>query len=424
MILSFLSSSAYGLSEATTKTNEARLNRCLLLLAIVACFVLAALNVSAQSTFGSIRGTVQDVSGAVVPDAAVTVHSLDENFERDVTTDGSGDFVVENLKPGHYKLTVHHDGFADAVVESAALEARQELRVPITLAIATEATVVQVSAAPDAINTENGTLSDSKDNQLITQLPLNNRATTTSPLAALSLSANVQQDSSGNIALSGASSSMVNFSVDGISTANVRQNGALQDAYPSQEGISAVRVTAFNNSAEFSQVGDVTFTTKSGTNQYHGSLFEYLQNDTLDADPYGFSGKAPKHFNTFGGSLGGPLSIPHLYSGKDKTFFFFDYEGNRRSTAIAQQFLVPTQAERSGNLAALCSTCSAIPTGSINPTAKALLSYYPLPNVTGQSNYNYENFQSTPARTDGTDLRIDQTVTSKQSVYGRFSRKN
>ena len=211
MILSFYSSSAHGLSEATANTKEARLNRCLILLAIFACFVLSAFNLSAQSTFGSIRGTVQDVSGAVVPDAAITIHSLDENSERNVTTDGSGDFVVENLKPGHYKLTVHHDGFADAAVESAALEARQELRVQITLTIATEATVVQVSAAPDAINTENGTLSDSKDNQLITQLPLNNRATTTSPLAALSLSANVQQDSSGNIALSGASSSMVNF---------------------------------------------------------------------------------------------------------------------------------------------------------------------------------------------------------------------
>jgi hypothetical protein len=422
MILSFYFSSAHGLSEAEANTKEARLNRCLFLLAIFACFVLCALDASAQSTFGSIRGTVQDVSGAVVPDAAITIHSLDENSERNVTTDGSGDFVAENLKPGHYKLTVHHDGFADAVVESAALEARQELRVPITLTIATEATVVQVSAAPDAINTENGTLSDSKDNQLITQLPLNNRATTTSPLAALSLSANVQQDSSGNIALSGASSSMVNFSVDGISTANVRQNGALQDAYPSQEGISAVRVTAFNNSAEFSQVGDVTFTTKSGTNQYHGSLFEYLQNDALDASPYGFSGKAPKKFNTFGGSLGGPLSIPHLYNGKDKTFFFADYEGNRRTTAVAQQFLVPTAAERNGDLTALGGPV--IPQSSINPTAKALLAYYPLPNVSGQSNYNYENFQATPARTDGADIRVDQTITAKQSAYARFSRKN
>src|SRR5208282_793676 len=217
------------------------------------------------------------------------------------------------------------------------------------LQVKSQVTTVEVVDSVTAINTESGVISDSKDNEQITQLPLNNRATTTSPLGALTISANVQQDSAGNIALGGASAAMVNFSVDGISTANVRQNGALQDAYPSQEGISAVRVTSFNNSAEFSQVGDVTFTTKSGTENYHGSLFEYLQNDALDADPYGFNRKAPKHFNTFGGSLGGPLSIPHLYSGKDRTFFFFDYEGNRRSTALAEQFLVPTQAQRNGD---------------------------------------------------------------------------
>jgi hypothetical protein len=376
----------------------------------------------AQSTFGSIRGTVQDSSGAVIPEATVTIHSLDESFERQVKTNDSGEFAAENLKAGHYKLTVIHDGFADAVVDSAALEARQDLRLPITLSVASGATTVQVNAGADQINTENGTLSDSKDNQLITELPLNNRATTTSPLAALSLSASVQQDSSGNIAISGASSSMVNVSVDGISTANVRQNGALQDAYPSQEGISAVRVTAFNNSAEFSQVGDVTFTTKSGTNQYHGSLFEYLQNDALDASPYGFNGKAPKRFNTFGGSLGGPVIMPHLQGGTDKTFFFADYEGNRRTTAVAQQFLVPTLAERNGDLTALGGPV--IPQSQVNPTATALLAYYPLPNVTGQSNYNYENFQSTPARTDGADIRIDRTITTKQSAYARFSRKN
>ncbi len=136
---------------------------------------------------------------------------------------------------------------------------------------------------------------------------------------------------------------MVNFSVDGISTANVRQNGALQDAYPSQEGITAVKVTSFNNSAEFSQVGDVTFTTKNGGNAFHGSLFEYLQNNALDASPYGFSTKAPKRFNTFGGSLSGPVTIPHLYDGTNHTFFFMDYEGNRRRTAVAEQFLVPTR---------------------------------------------------------------------------------
>jgi hypothetical protein len=401
-----------------------RLNLPITLLLACTVLVLSVRVAHGQSTFGSIRGTVQDASGAVIPGALVTIRSLDENFDRKVTTNDSGDFVVENLKAGHYRLTVHHEGLSDAVVSSVVLEARQDLRIPFILKIATASTVVEVSDSAVQINTENGTLSDSLENQQITELPLNNRATTTSPLGSLTLSPNVQQDSSGNIALGGASSAMVNFSVDGISTANVRQNGALQDAYPSQEGISAVKITSFNNSAEFSQVGDVTFTTKSGTSQYHGSLFEYLQNDALDADPYGFNGKAPKHFNTFGGSLGGPLSIPHLYDGKDKTFFFLDYEGNRRSTALAEQFLVPTQAERSGNLIALCPTCAAIPTGSINPTATALLTYYPLPNVTGQSNYNYENFQSTPARTDGADLRIDQTINSKQSVYARFSRKN
>lgn len=392
------------------------------LLLVVFAVLAASLTAAAQSTFGSIRGTVQDISGAVLPGATVTVHSLDQSFDHTAATDDAGEFLFENLKAGHYSVTVEHAGFAKAIAADTALESRQELRIPITMSIAAQAQEVQVVAGAEQINTENGTVGDSIANQQITQLPLNNRATTTSPLGALQLSPNVQEDSSGNIALDGASSSMVNFSVDGISTANVRQNGALQDAYPSQESIAAVKVTSFNNSAEFSQVGDVTFTTKGGTNNFHGSLFEYLQNDALDADPYGFSGKVPKHFNTFGGSVGGPLTIPHLYNGKDRTFFFFDYEGNRRATAIAQQFLVPTQAERNGDLTALGGPV--IPQGSISPTAKALLGYYPLPNVTGQSNYNYENFQSTPARTDGVDLRIDQTINMKQSVYARFSRKN
>ena len=381
-----------------------------------------SVSVSAQSTFGSLVGVVQDKTQAVVPGAKVTIRRLEDNSSRSTTSDQNGSFEFLNLKPGTYALSAQADGFAEFQVPSAELTSRQTLRIDITLGIKSQSQSVEVADTVAVINTENAVISDSKDNQQITQLPLNNRATTTSPLAALSLSPNVQQDSSGNIALDGASSAMVNFSVDGISTANVRQNGALQDAYPSQEGISGVRVTSSNNSAEFSQVGDVTFTTKSGTSQYHGSLFEYLQNDALDADPYGFNGKSPKHFNTFGGSLGGPLSIPHLYNGKDKTFFFFDYEGNRRSTAVAQQFLVPTQAERNGDLTALGGPV--ISPANINPTATALLGYYPLPNIAGQSNFNYENFQSTPARTDGADLRIDHTINSKQSVYARFSRKN
>ncbi len=372
----------------------------------------------AQSTFGSVRGVAQDTTGAILPDTQVTLHSLDENTDRVVKADSDGNFILENVKAGQYSVRAIHDGFAETVIHGVTVAARQDVRLTLSMAVAGQSSTVEVNANADQINSENATISDSKSNLEITQLPLNNRATTTSPLGALGLSPNVQTDSQGNIALGGASSSMVNFSVDGVSTANVRQNGALQDAYPSQEGIAAVKVTAFNNSAEFSQVGDVTFTTKNGTNSYHGSVFEYLQNQALDAIPYGFSGKSPKKFNTFGFSLSGPVTIPHLYNGHNRTFFFADYEGNRRSTAVAQQFLVPTQAERDGDLSALG---LANPV-TVSPTAKALLNYIPLPNTVGT--FNYENFQATPARTDGADIRVDQTISSKQSAYARFSRKN
>ena len=379
--------------------------------------------VAAQSTFGSIRGIAADNTGAQIPGTAVTLRSVDQSTTRSSVTDGSGAFLFENLKPGRYTVTAAHAGFATTNLNGIALDARQDLRVTVTLNLAAaEGTTIDVTAGPDQINTEDASISDSKNNAMITELPLNNRASTTSPLGALALSSNVQQDSSGYIAMGGASSSMINFSVDGISTANVRQNGALQDAYPSQEGIASVKVTAFNNSAEFSQVGDVTFTTKSGSNNLHGSVFEYLQNDIFDADPYGFSGKAPKKFNTFGGSAGGPVLIPRLYNGRGKTFFFVDYEGNRRSTATLQQFLVPSAADRSGNLADIGGPM--IAPNQINSTAKALLAYYPLPNAVGNSGYNYENFQATPSSTDGADLRVDQTIGSRNSAYARFSRKN
>jgi hypothetical protein len=134
--------------------------------------------------------------------------------------------------------------------------------------------------------------------------------------------------------------------------ANVAGSNAATNPYPSSEAIAELKVTAFNNSAEFSQVGDVTFTTKGGSNNFHGSAFEYLQNDALDATVLNFSFKAPKRFNTFGGSLGGPLSIPKVYDGHNKTFFFFDYEGNRKTLSQAKTYLVSTAAERAGNLSA------------------------------------------------------------------------
>ena len=416
-------------------------------LLLAATFTGLPARLAAQSTFGSIRGSVADQSGAAIAGALITLHSVDENTNSSTICDDGGGFLFENLKPGHYTITASKEGFARAVVNQVELVARQNLRVDVSLSVAAQAESVEVNASALSVNTENATLSDSKEASDITQLPINSRAVSSSPLAALVASPSVTKDSQGNIAIGGATASQTGFSVDGISTANVRLNGALQDAYPSMENIAEMKVTAFNNNAEFAQIGDVTFITKSGTNQFHGSAFEYFQNKVLDSTVLNFNTKAPKNFNTFGGSFGGPLSIPGLYDGKDKTFFFVDYEGNRKTQSYPEELLVPTAAERDGNLSGLVAASGSplmnpftgtpfpnntIPAGScsacINPVAQALLnSYYPLPNANlGVANpsYNYQTLVPIPSNSNAFDLRVDHNFTTKQQLYARFSFKN
>ena len=158
------------------------------------------------------------------------------------------------MKAGTYRLSAARSGFADSQLDGITLAARQDLRLTLTMQIAAQTTTVQVSASATEINTENATLGDMKTTAAVSQLPLNYRAATTSPVAALASSANVQQDSEGNFAIGGATSDMIGFSVDGISTVNVFQsavslaaNAAGANPYPSSEGISELKVTAFNN---------------------------------------------------------------------------------------------------------------------------------------------------------------------------------
>jgi hypothetical protein len=409
------------------------------LVAIVVALLCTVGPVESQSTFGSIVGAVHDASEGVIAGASVQIRSVEDNSVHSTTAGADGSFEFVNLKPGKYALSAQAAGFAEFQVPSAELNARQTLRIDVTMTLEAQVQKVEVSDTVAVINTENGIIGDSKGTSEISQLPMNFRAVSTSPLAALQSSANVQQDSQGNIALGGATANMVGYSVDGISTANIFLSAAGANPYPSSEGIAELKVTAFNNNAEFSQVGDVTFTTKAGTNNFHGSLFEYLQNDALDARVLNFNVKAPKRFNTFGGSLGGPVRIPKLYSGKDKTFFFFDYEGNRKVTSQAEQYLVPTVAQRNGNLNGLSIPNNAlinpatgqpfpnntIPTSMLNQSSLTLLNtFYPLPNVTSGGSFNYEALQPIPSSTNGFDGRIDQIIGNNQQVYARFNWKN
>ena len=393
----------------------------------------------AQSTFGSIVGTVQDASGATVPDVALTVKNLDDNSSRTIVSDAAGAFQALNLRPASYEITASKSGFTDSRTGKLALDARQQLRVDVKLEVAAISTSVEVSDTAAIVNTESGTIGDTKKFNQVVQLPMNYRGGSDSPLSALVAVPGVQQDSAGNMSIGGGTPSQIQFSVDGTSTVNVRQNGALGNMNPSSELISELKVTQFNNNAEFSQLADVTIITKSGTNNFHGSAFEYLQNSALDATTYGFGSKAHKAYNTFGGSFSGPLDIPHLYKGKDRTFFFVDYEGNRRRFTTPEVLSVPSDSMRKGNLtnlpggAVVDPTTSApfpgnqIPASRLNPVSQSLLKNY-LPSANfgdgADTNGNYRLQSPTPANLDGYDVRVDQNLSAKQQLYGRWSWKN
>src|SRR5580692_5501636 len=417
----------------------------------IGTFILAVLLLApwgmGQSTFGGIVGVVKDPSQQAVGNAQVTLTSLDDRTQRNANTDGNGEYEFINLKAGRYELEVHADGFADYKVSSLELDARQNLRLDVTLKLASSTQTVEVTGeGGPVINTENGTIGDTKDFKQLTGLPVNYRGATTSPLAMLATVPGAQQDANGNVSVGGGLPSQVQYSVDGSSTVNIRQNGALGNMNPSSELISEFKVTQFNNNAEFAQIGDVTISTKSGGDEFHGSAFEYLQNDALDAEVWNSGDKPHKAYNTFGGSLGGPLALPKLSKGK--TFFFTDFEANRRRFTTDLFLFVPSNAMRQGNFSALSTPLTdpftgkpypgnIIPSGSecsssedcINPVAISLLkNYLPAPNINVSaadfgSEANYLQQTPTPSNTNGFDARLDRTISSKQSIFVRWSWK-
>jgi len=281
--------------------------------------------------------------------AQVTLSGVDDSSTHNATTSGDGTFEFMNLKPGKYEVLVQAPGFADSKVPIVELVARQTVRLEIALKVKSASEMIEVGDLAPMINTESATLADSKDFLQVSQLPVNYRGATTSSLAMVATVPGTQQDANGNVSVGGGLPSQVQYSVDGASTVNIRQNGVLANMNPSSELISEFRVSQFNNNAEFAQLGDVTISTKSGANTFT-AVPSSTCNSMLDATTFGFPSRPHKAFNTFGGSLGGPFKIPGLMKGTPRTFFFVDYEGNRRRLVTPLFLNVPSLAMRSGNL--------------------------------------------------------------------------
>ncbi len=417
------------------------------------------LTASPQSTLGSFTGSIHDPSGAAIPHATINLHRAETNTNRTISSDDYGDYTAINVEPGHYDVVVDAAGFRATRATGVPLIARQQLRYDVTLSVAGGTETVAVNSTDvGVINTENAQISAALTARDVLDLPANFRgAGSTSPINVVQTLPGVQPDTAGyppspsthpapsiRFSVQGGLPSQTETTVDGISAQNQTSNNIQGDAFPSAESIAELRVDGVNNNAEYGQPGEITTVTKSGTNASHGSIYEYLQNQFLDAVPFGTdrAGKPHKVANDFGGSFGGPFAIPHLYDGRDRTFIYAAYEGLRYPQSNVLQAKVPTVLMKQGNFSQETSRPLVNPfTGGtypgnrvpINASAAPFLQFYPDPNIDANLSlqaaiadrgYNYLTTQRDDIGSNQFDLRGDHSFGQRASLFARYTYKN
>jgi len=404
-----------------------------------AAFLLLSGAAFAQSTYGVIYGSVTDPSSAVIKDAIIEARSAETGAVRSTKTGADGLFRFVNLDPGSYTISAKAPGFSTAEKKDVVLTARDQVAADLQLQVAGAAATTVEVVANDQEATAQLTLSDSKSGDMLNSLALNFRATNNpSPIIAAALAPGANIDSGGNITISGQLPTATSYSLDGISTQLPRFGGPSKDLFPSVENIAEFRVNTASNSAEYSQPTDVTVISKAGTNDFHGGAFWYFQRADFNAKDQ-IAGNVPTgDANTFGTSVSGPVALPRLYNGKNRTFFFFDYEGVRLSQdALIQTFTPPTQ-WRTGDFSATGVAIidplnqqpfpgGIVPSNRINPVAtKALASFFPAPTSSAPVLSSPNLVQPFPGsyNNDGFDGRLDHVITPNQRVWGRITQKS
>jgi outer membrane receptor protein involved in Fe transport len=392
-----------------------------------------------QSTFGVVLGEVKDGSGAVVTGARVRLTNAAENASREVVSDPNGNYEFQNVKAGPYAIAVSAPGFRAFNAASLTLAARQTLRVDVTLQLGEITQVVEVNSAPGSIATDSPSVSSTLTPEKVLNLPSNVRGSgSTSPYGLLQALPGVQSDNGGGYSIQGGLPAQSETSVDGIAITQLTGNSANRNQFLSVESISEIKVQGVGNTAEFGQPGDITVTSKSGSNAYHGALFWYHQNRALDARSFGQASLPKKIGNTFGATVGGPVVLPRIYNGKNKTFFYFTWESMRYPRQGTIQNTVPTSFVRNGDFSREGVTIrdpfngtpfpgNILPASRINNVAKAILPFYPAINFGStdrRSNANYRNNVATDVNSDQFDTRVDHNFNSSHAMYARFNTKS
>jgi hypothetical protein len=309
-------------------------------------FALSALAVWAQSERGNITGIVTDSTGASVPNIPVTITNVATNTSEHVSTTNGGEYNAPNLSPGKYRIEISASGFKRFVADNVTLTAGASVRQDAQLQIGQVSESIEVQAQVVQMQTENAKVSTAVQNVLVDELPLVVGGNLRSAFDLVSITPESKGSGSG-LSLGGGQAGAWGATLDGLPVNTNRSADASETAYitPSVESLTEFTVDTNGFKAEFGQAGGgvITFVSKSGTNAFHGTAYDFLRNDVLDARGFFAPQRSIYKQNDFGASVGGPVLIPKLYNGRNRTFFFFSYEGFRNRLGNNGQILsVPT----------------------------------------------------------------------------------
>lgn len=410
--------------------------------AILLLFVLWSVPLFAQN--GSIQGLVRDHSGAVIIGAEITITNVATGVITRAQTNDSGLYTVPFLTPGHYNISAAKTGFTKLDRNNITLDVAEQARVDFTLDVGAVTTAVNVSGNATPLDTESSTVGQVIDNRQVVELPLNGR----NYLELARLTAGVapsngsRPDANGSFSALGQHGFQTNVILDGVDNNSRASGGELgwqaQSVTPSIDSVAEFKVVTNNISAEYGyrMGGTVIVETKSGTNEFHGSAYEFLRNDDLDATNF-FSVGQPKpsyQQNQFGGTLGGPII-------KNRTFFFGSFEGTRINEGTTSISSVPTSSELAGDFSAIGKVIydpatttetaagvytrtpfpgNIIPADRFDAVSKKVLALYPQANLPGLVN-NYYYSATGLNNTNEVDSRIDHDISDTERVYFRYS---
>jgi len=406
------------------------------------CLLLAVSLSVAQSPNGTVSGIILDPSGALIVGANVLIINNATGVEYPGKANGEGYYVVPNIPPGTYRIQVSNSGFKTIIKPDIVIQVEDALAINFTLPIGAASEIVTVEGGAPIINTENAAVSTVVDRKYVENMPLNGRSFQDLITLTPGVVTNTPQSQStvngnnGEFSVNGQRTESNYYTVDGVSanigiaagvegpgsTGSVASATALgtTQALVSVDALQEFRVQSSTYSAEYGRNpgGQFSFVTRSGTNDWHGTAFDYLRNNDFDANNWfnDFFGQPEPALrqNDFGGTLGGPIEIPKIYNGKDKTFFFFSYEGLRLLQPQASTInYVPDNALRQSTPTSLQAVMNAFPTAN-GPEALD-----PMGNPTGLA--EFIGTWSNPSSIDASSVRLDHSFNDKLKAFFRFS---